>query len=54
MKLRHYFASMLAIAAAVASCAPEQNPVEPALEVTPLELSVAETADEVTFQITTN
>ena len=54
MKLRHYFASMLAIAAAVASCAPEQKPVEPALEVTPLELSVAETADEVTFQITTN
>lgn len=60
MKFKHYFVSMLALAVAVVSCekpnepVTPETPVEPALEVTPSVLSVAETADEATFQITTN
>ena len=57
MKFKHCFVSMLALAAAVVSCEEPKEPVkpvEPALEVTPFVLSVAETADEATFQITTN
>lgn len=57
MKFKHYLISMLACAAAVVACEekePAPAPVEPALEVNPFVLSVAETADEATFTIQTN
>ena len=66
MKLRHYFLSMLAMAAVAISCEkpeveqkpePEPDPtpeVTPALAVSPATLSVDQTAGEATFQITTN
>ena len=54
MKFKHYLISMLACAAAVVSCTPEKEPVQPALEVNPLALAVSQTADEATFSITTN
>ena len=58
MNFKHYFISMLAIAAAVVSCEetkePVKEPVEPTLEVTPFVIAVEQTADEATFSITTN
>lgn len=54
MRTRHLFIGMLAIAAAVA-CKPEHTPVEaPKLDVDKTEVSVAATAGEASFSVTSN
>ena len=56
MKLRHYFACMLTIAAAIVSCeqVEPEKPADPALTVSQTSLSVSADASEATFTITTN